>query len=80
VEPTDKAPPSDADDPETVLRDTLRTAPAQGRTVSELMTATGMGRSWIYARLQAHAAAHRVTQVTRGRWVATDRAEPGSRR
>ena len=80
VQPTDKAPPSDADDPETVLRDTLRTAPAQGRTVTELMTATGMGRSWIYARLQAHAAAHRVTQVTRGRWVAIDRAEPDSRR
>ncbi len=34
------------------------------------MVATGMGRTWVYARLQAHAADGRVTQISRGRWVA----------
>jgi DNA segregation ATPase FtsK/SpoIIIE, S-DNA-T family len=80
AEPSDEPPASEAEDPETVLWESLHTAPAQGRSVTELMTATGMGRSWIYARLQAHAAAHCVTQVTRGRWVATDCTTPGSRR
>ena len=38
------------------------------------MTATGMGRTWVYARLQTLAADGRVTQISRGRWTVT--AEP----
>lgn len=73
AEPTADGVEGDNRDPECVLWDALQSAPAQGRSVNELMTATDMGRTWIYARLQAHAAAGRVTQVTRGRWVATPR-------
>ncbi len=64
------------DDPEALLWEAVQNAPAQGRSVKELMAVTGMGRSWVYARLQAHAAAGRVTQVTRGRWVPTPGTEP----
>ena len=41
------------------------------------MTATGMGRTWVYARLQELAADGRVTQISRGRWTVTDRRSPG---
>ena len=58
-------------DPETVLWQALQAAPAQGATVAELMAATGMGRSWVYARLAGHAAAGRAVQVTCGCWRAT---------
>ncbi|MGH3611216.1 MAG: hypothetical protein ACRDRK_01055 [Pseudonocardia sp.] len=54
----------------------LRAAPEHGRSVADLMTATGMGRSWVYARLQEHAAAGAVAQVARGRWVLTDGGAP----
>jgi DNA segregation ATPase FtsK/SpoIIIE, S-DNA-T family len=50
----------------------LREASEHGRSVKDLMTATGMGRSWVYARLQELAAAGTVTQVARGRWVLVD--------
>jgi S-DNA-T family DNA segregation ATPase FtsK/SpoIIIE len=36
------------------------------------MKITGMGRTWIYDRLQALAEAGRARQVTRGRWRASD--------
>lgn len=58
-----------------ILWNALRDAPEQGRSVRQLMTVTGMGRSWVYARLQEHATAGRVTQITRGRWVCTDGPE-----
>ena len=61
--------PMDLDDPAAVLWGALRTAPEEGCSVRELMTATGMGRTWVYARLQEYAADGRVTQISRGRWI-----------
>ncbi|GGN75036.1 hypothetical protein GCM10010112_45830 [Actinoplanes lobatus] len=59
-----------ADDPEQTLLTALDQAPADGLTVPELIDLTGMRRTWIYDRLQAHATAGRARQVTRGRWRA----------
>jgi S-DNA-T family DNA segregation ATPase FtsK/SpoIIIE len=53
----------DEADPERVLWTALNEAPEHGLSVPELMRLTGMRRTWIYDRLQAHA-----TQVRRGRW------------
>ena len=53
----------DEADPESVLWAALNEAPEHGLSVPELMRMTGMRRTWIYDRLQAHA-----TQVRRGRW------------
>jgi len=64
-------------DPADVLWATLCAAPPQGRSVKELIEATGMGRSWVYARLQTHAEAGRVTQITRGRWMPTNHTTDG---
>jgi hypothetical protein len=60
----------DTDDPDEALWTALRTAPDTGVSVPELMTTTAMGRTWIYDRLQSHAAAGRAEQVARGRWRA----------
>ncbi|HET8662627.1 MAG TPA: FtsK/SpoIIIE domain-containing protein [Micromonosporaceae bacterium] len=67
------------DDPDRTLWTTLCDAPDHGLSVPDLMHITGMKRTWIYDRLQAHATAARARQVTRGRWRATDpyRAMPG---
>ena len=46
----------------------LSLAPAEGTTVPELMTATGMSRPWIYLRLRELAERGQVIQVSRGRW------------
>lgn len=62
----------DSVDPESALWIALREAPDDGLTVPELMMTTGMGRTWIYLRLQSHAAGDRATQISRGRWRATD--------
>jgi len=62
----------DPADPDTALWTALREAPDDGVSVPELMMITGMGRTWIYDRLQSHAAAERAVQVSRGRWRATD--------
>lgn len=59
-------------EPEAVLWAALHTAPPEGHPISTLMTTTGMGRTWIYDRLQQHADAGRVTQIIRGRWRATN--------
>jgi S-DNA-T family DNA segregation ATPase FtsK/SpoIIIE len=61
----------DPADPESELWTALREAPDEGLSVPELMMITGMGRTWIYDRLQSHAAAERAIQVSRGRWRAT---------
>ena len=60
------------------LRAALQNAPEHGHSVKELMAITGMGRSWIYARLQGHARTGDVTQITRGRWrwIPTNGTEP----
>ena len=58
-----------ADDaPEAILWAALSLAPAEGTTVPELMTATGMSRPWIYLRLRELAERGQVIQVSRGRW------------
>jgi len=59
-----------ANDPEQALLAALKRAPADGLTISELIDATGMRRTWIYDRLQALAAAGNARQVSRGRWHA----------
>lgn len=62
----------DSADPDGALWSALCTAPEMGVSVPELMMITGMGRTWIYDRLQSHAAAQRAEQVSRGRWRATE--------
>jgi S-DNA-T family DNA segregation ATPase FtsK/SpoIIIE len=54
--------------PEQALQDALRTAPDTGLSVPDLMTLTGMGRTWIYDRLQSLAVNGHAKQVSRGRW------------
>ena len=56
--------------PETALWDALVDAGPEGVSVAELEAACGMGRRWIYYRLQAHATAGRAIQVRRGYWRA----------
>jgi len=41
-------------------------------SIPALVDTTGKSRSWVYARLQQHAAAGRAAQVSRGRWTAID--------
>ena len=74
-EPPQTAPdgPSHGDDrprPETALWDALVDAGPDGISVGELEAACGMGRRWVYYRLQAHATAGRAVQVRRGYWRA----------
>jgi hypothetical protein len=57
--------------PDTLLWQALQDTPAEGASVADLMTITGMGRSWVYYRLSEHAAVGRAVQVTRGYWRAT---------
>ncbi|GIH99485.1 cell division protein FtsK [Planobispora takensis] len=56
---------------EDILWSALQAAPDTGLSIDDLMRTTGMGRSWIYYRLQDHARADRASQVSRGRWRAT---------
>ena len=60
--------------PETALWDALVDAGPEGASVTALEAACGMGRSWVYYRLQEHARAGRAVQVRRGYWRA---ARPG---
>ena len=74
-EPPQAAPdgPPDGDEhprPETALWDALVDAGPEGISVAELEAMCGMGRSWVYHRLQAHARAGRAVQVRRGYWRA----------
>ena len=66
----------DLDDPAAALWAALLAAPGSGCSVRELMTATGMGRTWVYARLQELAAEGRVAQISRGRWAVTEPETP----
>jgi S-DNA-T family DNA segregation ATPase FtsK/SpoIIIE len=56
--------------PETALWDALVDAGPGGVSVAELEAVSGMGRSWVYYRLQSHARAGRAIQVRRGCWRA----------
>jgi hypothetical protein len=70
-EPPRTAPQGDSRPrPETVLWDALVDAGPEGVSAGELEAACGMGRSWVYYRLQAHATAGRAVQVRRGYWRA----------
>ena len=59
-----------ANPPEAVLWAALSLAPDAGVSVTDLMTMTGMGRRWVYYRLQTLAAEGRALQITRGMWRA----------
>lgn len=67
------------DNPNIALWIALRRAPGHGLSVRELMTATGMSRSWVYYRLHDHASTGRAIQVSRGRWVATSNTDDNDR-
>jgi S-DNA-T family DNA segregation ATPase FtsK/SpoIIIE len=56
--------------PETALWDALTDAGPEGVSVAELEAACGMGRRWVYYRLQDHGKAGRAVQVRRGYWRA----------
>jgi DNA segregation ATPase FtsK/SpoIIIE, S-DNA-T family len=56
--------------PEMALWDALVDAGPEGVSVAELEAVCGMGRSWVYYRLCAHAKARRAVQVRRGYWRA----------
>jgi S-DNA-T family DNA segregation ATPase FtsK/SpoIIIE len=62
--------PGAAEGPESALWAALCAAPPGGFAVWVLMAACGMSRSWVYHRLQEHAAAGRALQVARGSWRA----------
>jgi DNA segregation ATPase FtsK/SpoIIIE, S-DNA-T family len=66
----DPSPRGDGPRPETALWDALNDADPEGVSVAELEAACGMGRRWVYYRLQAHATAGRAVQVRRGYWRA----------
>lgn len=59
-------------EPDAALLAALRSAGAKGASVDGLMSASGMGRSWVYLRLRTHADAGRAEQISRGRWRAAD--------
>jgi S-DNA-T family DNA segregation ATPase FtsK/SpoIIIE len=59
-------------DPEVTLWTALLHAGPDGLSIPALVDTTGKSRSWVYGRLQHHAAAGRAAQVTRGRWTATN--------
>jgi FtsK/SpoIIIE family len=62
--------PQTTDSPEVRLWQALLGSPDEGASVRDLMHATGMGRSWVYYRLQEHADIGRAERMTRGRWRA----------
>jgi FtsK/SpoIIIE family len=59
-----------AESPEETLWAALSTAPAEGLTIGELMTLTGMSRTPLYRYLQSLVTAGRAYQASRGRWRA----------
>ena len=61
--------------PETTLWDALADAGPEGVSVAELEAACGMGRSWVYYRLQEHARDGRAIQIRRGYWRAARPSE-----
>ncbi|NMO50935.1 cell division protein FtsK [Actinoplanes sp. TBRC 11911] len=65
-----ESPTKSGDDPERALLTALAEASDEGLTISELIEATSMRRTWIYDRLQALAATDGARQVSRGRWRA----------
>ncbi|GIF74737.1 FtsK/SpoIIIE domain-containing protein [Asanoa siamensis] len=70
IEPSEIIDPRSMEDPDRTLLMALDQGPDDGLSVPELMSITGMRRTWVYDRLQVHAAAGRARQVARGRWRA----------
>ena len=68
--PDGLAPGDDHPRPDTALWDALNDAGPEGVSVAELEAACGMGRRWVYYRLQEHGKAGRAVQVRRGYWRA----------
>jgi hypothetical protein len=68
-------PSEDRDTPEAMLWSALSLAPEEGISVPGLMSATGMGRRWVYYRLRELADGGRAVQTYRGNWRTTT---PGS--
>ncbi|MGH3905488.1 MAG: hypothetical protein ACRDTE_15065 [Pseudonocardiaceae bacterium] len=66
--------------PETALWVALRRAGPNGAPIADLMTACGMGRSWVYYRLREHARSGRAVRTMRGAWRAVTPGGPGDRR
>ena len=58
--------------PEAMLWVALSLAPAEGASVADLMTATGMSRRWVYYRLRSLADAGRAIHTDAGTWRAAD--------
>jgi hypothetical protein len=69
---TRNAPVDGPDAPDAILWAALSLAPDDGISVPGLMTATGMGRRWVYYRLRELADAGRVVQTVRGTWRTAD--------
>lgn len=69
------SPDANPDAPESILWTALSLAPEEGISVPGLMSATGMGRRWVYYRLRELADAGRAIQTQRGNWRTAD---PGS--
>lgn len=65
---TGNGPEADWDSPEAVMLAALSLAGQDGISVVGLMSATGMGRRWVYYRLRDLADAGQVVQTTRGTW------------
>jgi hypothetical protein len=63
-----RTPGDSRDAPETILWAALSLAPEDGISVPALMSATGMGRRWVYYRLRELADAGRAVQTERGNW------------
>jgi len=62
--------------PDSILWAALSMAPAEGVTVPDLITQTGMSRPWIYQRLRDLVRDGQAAQVTRGHWHATTSHTP----
>jgi hypothetical protein len=46
----------------------LTTAPAEGATVADIVTAIGLSRATVYCRLRGHARTGRAVPIGTGRW------------
>jgi hypothetical protein len=66
--------------PGSALWDALSEAGPSGATISDLMTACGMGRSWVYNQLRVFSRAGRAVQTVRGHWRAVGGQSSGGDR
>ncbi|MGH3303871.1 MAG: FtsK/SpoIIIE domain-containing protein [Streptosporangiaceae bacterium] len=69
------SPEGDRESPGALLWFALCVAPAEGASIAELMSSSGMNRTTLYRHLTDHARAGRAIQVSRGRWRAVTTGE-----